>query len=447
MSKCLRFHPIYFQRFANGGPFCYTPRTMLKPKTTTLKNGLRIVTVPMKDNPTVTVLVMVEAGSRYETRKTNGLSHFLEHMCFKGTLRRKSSEIAYELEAMGAETNAFTGYDYTGYYAKGQAHLFPKLLDVVADVYQNSTFPEAELEKERGVICGEIDMYEDLPHRKVQDLIAVSLYGDQPAAFPIAGTKENVRRFTRKDFVDYRNTHYIASKTSIIIAGGIDGSVVANVKRAFKDIPTRKPERKKNISPKAGDQVITETRKTDQSHLVLGMRSIKADHPDMPALTLAVGLLGQGMSSRLFTKLREEMGAGYYIRAAVSPSDDAGDVMISTGTEASRVPEVVAAIVGEIRRMREEPVTEAELSKQKEYAIGGMLMGLETSDAVAGHFAHGVVLHLKLKTPGELEKEIRSVTVKDVLRVSKKYLKEDLFRLAAVGPILDKKAVTASLHS
>jgi predicted Zn-dependent peptidase len=407
---------------------------MIKPKITTLKNGLRIVTVPMKDNPTVTVLIMVEVGSRNETRTTNGLSHFLEHMCFKGTVKRKSLDISYELEAMGAETNAFTGYDYTGYYAKGRANLFPKLLDVVADVYQNSIFPEAEIEKERGVICGEIDMYEDMSHRKVQDLIAISLYGDQPAGYSIAGTKENVRRFTREDFLKYRNTHYVAGKTSIIVAGGIDDSVVAEVKKAFKDIRIGKVSVKKKVSSARGDRIIAESRKTDQSHIVLGTRSIAAEHPDMPALMVAIGILGQGMSSRLFNKLREEMGAGYYIRSGISASDDSGEITISTGTEPSRVTEVIAAIVSEIRRMRTEKVTHNELAKQKEYMIGGMLMGLETSDAVASHFAQNVVLRLKLKTPQELEKEIRGVTEDDILRVSKKYLKQDLFRLALVGP-------------
>lgn len=407
---------------------------MIKPKTTTLKNGLRIITVPMKDNPTVTVLVMVEAGSRFETRKNSGLSHFLEHMCFKGTERRKSLEISYELEAMGAETNAFTSYDYTGYYAKGRAELFPRLLDVVADVYQNSVFPEAEIEKEKGVICGEIDMYEDMPHRKVQDLIAVSLYGDQPAGYSIAGTKENVRRFTRGDFLKYRDAHYVAAKTSIIVAGGIDPSVVADVKKAFRGIRVGKVSPKRKVSAAKGDRIVAEARKTDQSHLVLGLRSVPADHPDMPALLVAVGILGQGMSSRLFSRLREEMGAGYYVRAGISASDDSSDMTVSTGTEPGRVLEVARAVLDEVAKMRTAPVAESELSKQKEYMVGGMLMGLETSDAVAGHFAQNAVLRLRLKTPAELEREIRSVTAADVLRVSKKYLKEEKFHLAVVGP-------------
>lgn len=406
----------------------------MKPNVKTLKNGLRIVTIPMAGNPTVTVMAMVEAGSRYETAATNGLSHFLEHMCFKGTERRKASEISYELEAMGAETNAFTGYDYTGYYAKGRASLFPRLLDVVADVYQNSNFPEIELEKERGVICGEIDMYEDIPQRKVQDVIAQSLYGSQPAGFSIAGPKENIRKFSRKDFITYRDNHYIASKTTIVVAGNIDEkNIIKNIQEVFKNIRVGKNVPKKKVSSQRGSRILLSDQKTGQSHIVVAARSIPAEHPDMSALNVAVGILGQGMSSRLFNKIREEMGAGYYIRAGISASDDVSDIMISTGTESGRVAEVVAAISGELVKMQKDLVTIDELTKQKEYLIGGMLMGLETSDAVAAHFAHQAILRLPLKTPKELEREMRAVTPEDILRVSKKYFKPNLFHLALVG--------------
>lgn len=407
----------------------------MKPKEKVLKNGLRIITIPMQDNPTVTVMVMVEAGTRYETLKNNGISHFLEHMCFKGTEKRKSLDIAYELESMGAETNAFTSYDYTGYYAKGQAHLFPKLLDVVADVYLNSTFPADELEKERGVICGEIDMYEDMPVRKVHDVISQSLYGDQPAGYTVLGPKENIRKFTRDDFVDYRNTHYVAGKTVIVVAGNISpADAEKHIAQVFKNVRVGKVIAKKKLQAKTGARSMIAAKKTDQSHLVLGMRTIAAGHPDMNALSLAVGILGQGMSSRLFTKLREEMGAGYYVRSSVSASDDGGDITLSTGTEPSRVKEVFDAMTHELSRMRTEKIADAELNKQKEYFVSSMVMGLETSDAVAGHYAHYALLHLPLKTPKQIEKEIRQVTVADIARVSKKYLAASGFHVAVIGP-------------
>ncbi|MEI8224047.1 MAG: pitrilysin family protein [bacterium] len=410
----------------------------MKPKEKILKNGLRIITIPMTDNPTVTVMVMVEAGSRFETRANNGISHFLEHMCFKGTEKRKSLDIAYELEAMGAETNAFTGSDYTGYYAKGQAHLFPKLLDVVADVYLHSTFPADELEKERGVISGEIDMYEDMPQRKVHDVMSEALYGDQPAGYTILGPKENIKTLSRDAIVAYRNSHYIAEKTTIVVAGNITASAVEKlVTQMFKNIRTGKKISKKKLAAQEGDRSKIVYKKTDQSHIVLGMRSIAAGHADATALGMAIGILGQGMSSRLFNKLREEMGAGYYVRAGISATDDGGDITLSTGTEPKRVPEVFKAMSHEVARMRTELVSEGELNKQKEYFVGGMLMGLETTDAVAGHYAHFAMIHQPLKTPQQIEKEIRAVTVSDIKRVAQKYLKETGFHVAVIGPHTD----------
>lgn len=403
-----------------------------------LANGLRIVTVPMKDNPTVTVLVMVEAGTRYETRSINGLSHFLEHMCFKGTEKRGSLQIAYELEAMGAETNAFTSYDYTGYYAKGRAALFPQLLDVVSDVYLHSVFPETEIEKERGVICGEIDMYGDLPQRAVHDLFAESLYGDQPAGYTILGPKENIKRFTRNDFVNYHKKHYVAEKTVVVVAGNITSSEAEKlVTRAFKDIATGKVVTKKKLAKTSGDRVMVQFKKTDQSHLVVGMRSVPMGHVDRTTMEVLVAALGQGMSSRLFTKLREEMGAGYYVRASLgylTDADDTCDLNIKTGTEPKRVPEVIQAIMGEVARLRTEPLSAGELQKVKEFLIGGMYMGMESSDAAASHAAHFAIFHQAIKTPQDIEKALRKVTADQVLAAAKKYLKPSDFHVALIGP-------------
>lgn len=415
---------------------------------TTLKNGLRILTVPMQDNPTVTIMVTVQAGTRYETRATNGLSHFLEHMCFKGTERRKSLDIAYELESLGAETNAFTSHDYTGYYAKGRAETLPQLLDVVSDVYLHSTFPEAEIEKERGVIIGEIDMYEDLPHRKVQELMNEALYGDQPAGYTTLGPKENIKKFSRVDFIRYHEQHYIAEKTIVVVAGNIDSKEVLRlVTTAFAGMRTGRVISKKKAQTKEGTLLIQSTKKTDQAHITLGVRSCRADHQDIPALGLAVGILGQGMSSRLFTKLREEMGAGYYVRASMSASDDCGDIVIATGTDPVRVPEVVQAICDTTRLLTKTLISSSELRKQQEYSIGGLMMGLETSDAVAGYFVHQALLGLPLKTPLQTIRELRAVTPQDILRVSKKYLNLRKAHLALVGGTFSEQEYTSLFSS
>jgi predicted Zn-dependent peptidase len=407
----------------------------MKPKLKTLKNGLRIVSIPIKESPTVTVLVMVETGARYETKETNGLSHFLEHMCFKGTQKRKALDIAYELEAMGAETNAFTGYDYTGYYAKGRSELFPKLLDVVADVYQNSTFPEQEIEKERGVIMGEIDMTEDVPQARIGYLFLESLYGDQPAGRMICGPKENIKKFSRDDFVTYHKQHYVAEKTLVIVAGNVEHATVAKeIEKAFAHVARGKILSKKKITKETGNKFASIIKSSDQAHVVLGLRALPLGHKDLSAFSVMTAVLGQGMSSRLFIKLREEMGAGYYVSAGNGASDDAGEFEVATGTEPKRVPEIIDAIKGETARMRTERVPAHELAKTKEYLVGRLYMGLESSDAIAQLYASQAIFHRPFKTPKEIEKETRAVTAEDVLKAAKKYLKEEHFHIATIGP-------------
>jgi predicted Zn-dependent peptidase len=201
----------------------------------------------MKENPTVTVLVLVGTGSDYETKKVNGISHFLEHMCFKGTIKRPNAqEISHELDALGCQYNAFTDHEMTGYYAKSDAKNFTKIFDVVSDIYLNSTFPEAEMQKEKGVIIEEINMYEDMPQRHVQDMFQEVLYGDQPAGWNIAGPKHNIRNMERVDFVKYKASHYVAHNTVIVVCGSVtNDEVYKEVSKHFKDVPIKKVKKLK----------------------------------------------------------------------------------------------------------------------------------------------------------------------------------------------------------
>src|SRR3989344_8490171 len=207
-------------------------------KKTILYNGLRIITAPQPDNPAVTILVLVEAGSEYETKDINGLSHFLEHLCFKGTKKRpKAIDITGELDSIGAFYNAFTSQEFTGYFAKAQAKHFDKILDVVSDIYLNSVFDPTEIDKERGVIIEEINMYEDLPMARVHYLFLELLYGDQPAGWNIVGEKEVIQALQREDFLDYRGKHYLAEKTIVVIAGNInEEETIAKVKGIFTEM-------------------------------------------------------------------------------------------------------------------------------------------------------------------------------------------------------------------
>ncbi len=211
-----------------------------------LDNGLRIIIVPKPDSLTTTILILVEAGSKYETKEINGISHFLEHMCFKGTKKRPQPiDIASELDAIGANYNAFTSMEYTGYFAKAQPNHFDITLDVVSDIYMNQIFNHQEIDKERGVIIEEINMYEDLPMRRVQELFTTLLYGDQPAGWDVSGDKDVIKKLTRNDFVAYRGKHYLPSATTVIVSGAFDEkTIVKKINAAFRGMAVGKKEEK-----------------------------------------------------------------------------------------------------------------------------------------------------------------------------------------------------------
>src|SRR3989344_631902 len=322
-----------------------------------LHNGLRVIIVPMKDNPTVTVLVLVEAGSKYEGKKNNGISHFLEHMCFKGTSKRpKAIDISKELDSLGSHYNAFTAQEYTGYYAKSDARHFNKIFDIVSDIYLNSTFPEAEMQKEKGVIIEEINMYEDMPHRHVQDLMMKLLYGDQPAGWNIAGEKKNILNMKRDDFVKYKAAHYLPEATVLVVAGQVkEKEVFMEVSKIFADIKSGQKDKKPKVKEfQTKPEVLLKFKKTDQTHFVLGVRTYDLFNKKNAILSVLGGVLGGGMSSRLFQKLREEMGVGYYVRAYNDVYTDHGFFQISAGVDNKRINEVIRAVLAECKKLKEE---------------------------------------------------------------------------------------------
>lgn len=420
----------------------------MKFKKKTLKNGMRVITVPMPEALTATVLVLVEAGSKYETKEINGLSHFLEHMCFKGTTKRpKAIDIAGELDSIGAQYNAFTGQEYTGYWAKASFRKMGKILDVVSDIYLNPVFNEQEIEKEKGVIVEEINMYEDMPSRHVQDIFSELLYGDQPAGWNIAGEKGIVRKLGREDFVKYRGEHYVASATTVIVAGKFDEKkVLSDIERKFKNAPTSKKHTKKKVKEdQKKPQTLVKYKKTDQTHLVIGFRSHGIFYKQNPALTVMAGILGGGMSSRLFQKLREEMGVGYYVRAYNDASTDHGVFQASAGVDNKRVKEVIQAILGEFRKLKETLVSEEELKKVQDYLIGNMYLELESSDELASFYGMQEVLKKTELSPQQLAKKIKEVTPAQMKRIAGQIFTKEGLNMALIGPYKDKKAFTSIL--
>lgn len=407
-----------------------------------LKNGLRVVTVPMKDNPTATVLVLVEAGSKYEEKKVNGISHFLEHMCFKGTTKRpKAIDISKELDSLGSQYNAFTAQEYTGYYAKSDAKHFSKIFDIVSDVYLNSTFPEPEMQKEKGVIIEEINMYEDMPNRHVQDLIMKLLYGDTPAGWNIAGEKKNILNMKREDFVEYKKQHYLPEATVILVAGNVtEKQVLKEVNKIFKDVKRGKKVGKVKVKEiQTKPQALVSFKKTDQAHFVLGVRSFDLFNKNNAVLSVLGGILGGGMSSRLFQKLREEMGVGYYVRAYNDAYTDHGFFQISAGVDNKRIYEVVQAVLNEMNALKYETIGEEELEKVKEYLIGNMKLTLESSDDIANFYGGQELLKRELKNAEDKAKEIRKVTASEIKKLANDIFKDQKLNFALIGPFKDNK--------
>lgn len=420
----------------------------MKYSKTKLKNGLRVITVPMKDNPTVTVLVLVETGSKFETKAKNGISHFLEHMCFKGTEKRPTAHaISAELDGIGSQYNAFTSQEYTGYYAKSDAKHFKKIFDVVSDIYLNSTFPETEMEKEKGVIIEEINMYEDMPQRHVQDVFTALLYGDQPAGWNIAGTRENVQAMKRDDFVAYKKAHYVPSATTVIVSGNVkEKEVEKEINRVFGTLKSApKSGKKETISKQNKPAVSISYKKTDQTHIVLGVRTFDAYDKRLPTLAVLSTILGGGMSSRLFIKLREELGVAYYVRTMNDNATDHGFFEISAGISNNRIHEVLREILIECKKLTQEFVSKEELEKAKEYIAGNMKLELESSDAWANYFGGQEVLHKKIELPDDIEKKIRKVTPAQIQELAKEIFVDRNLNLAIIGPFENKEDFASKL--
>lgn len=417
----------------------------MTPKRTILPNGLRVITVPLRDSETVTVLSLVQAGSNYEERKDAGISHFLEHVCFKGTAKRPTSlHIAHELDSLGAESNAFTSNEYTGYYAKGQPKHVEKFVDIISDIYLNSTFPEAELEKEKGVILEEMNMYNDQPESLVDQEFTKLVYGDQPAGRPIIGFEEVIRGATRDQFVQYKKDHYAAKTTVIVVAGPIEHKkTLALVKKYFAGISTGKTKaKKKTQDTQQSPQVKVIPKETQQSHLVLGFRSLHTYHKDLATLSVLSGILSGGFSSRLFQKFREEMGVCYYVYSYQASYSDHGIFTLRAGVTNTRVEEVVSEMLKELDRLKTELVSDEELTKTKEYLASHMRMGLESSNAWAGWYGGEDVMGKKLETPAEKEKALRAVTAAQIKKLASKIFVKNNLNLAVIGPKVTKEGLS-----
>lgn len=407
-----------------------------------LKNGLRVLLVPQPSTLAATVLILVEAGSEYETKDINGLSHFLEHLMFKGTKNRpKPGMISHELDSLGAEYNAFTGGQYTGYYAKVQKAKIGKAIDLVSDLYLNPIFIPGEIEKERGVIIEEINMYEDTPMRRVHELFTSLLYGDQPAGWDIAGRKEVIRNLKREQFEEYRLKHYVAPKTAVVVSGNFNSKLVLRqINQTFGHLDKSSAPKKPAVTEKQTKPALSVNfKKSDQSHLVLGVRAFSIFDKRRYALQVLADVLGGGMSSRLFHKVREELGAAYYVKADSDLTFDHGYFSISAGVDHLKIGVVIKAILGEMKRLTKELVPESEIKKSKDHMIGNFTLSLESSDELASFYGGQEIITKNPVSPSEIIKKVKAVKAEEVRILARELFKNNSLNLAIIGPYKDKE--------
>lgn len=410
----------------------------MKPfKKIALPNGLRLILAPRASSVAASVLILVEAGSEYETKRINGISHFLEHMAFKGTERRpRPGMIAEELAALGAQSSAFTTQESTGYWAKVAAPKFPKVLDIVADLCLHPLFAPEEIEKERGVIVEEMNMYEDMPMRRVHDLFLSLIYGDQPAGWRVDGEKEIIRKLGRGDLVAYRNARYAAPATVIAVAGKFDeAAVLRQVRAAFGGLPRRAVAKKaRTVERQARPRLKLSFKESDQGHLVLGFRAWSISDRRRYALQVLADILGGGMSSRLWKRVREELGAAYYVYADADLSLDHGFFAVAAGADRTRIAIVIRAALEECAKLRDEIVSESELRRAKDHMIGNLLLGLETADELASFYGEQEVLRQAPLPPDAIVDRINGITAAEVRAAARGVFKDRGLNLAVIGP-------------
>ena len=406
---------------------------------TTLGNGIRVLTADMPQVPSVACFVMLAAGSRYETPESKGIAHFAEHMFFKGTGRRPTARtISAEIDGIGGEFNAFTGKELTGYYVKSSSETRDVALDVLVDMLLNSRFDPEEIAKEKGVILEEMNVYLDTPARYVGSVYERLLYGDQPLGWDILGTKETIEATTRDTFVSYLDAWYKPERIVIGVAGRIGEGLHDRLEELLGGVEARDTGTPLPAEiPPNGTPVMLHTKQSEQAHLHLGVRGYPLDHPDRYALQLLAVVLGGGMSSRLFTEVRERRGLAYYVHAANGTFTDAGTLYTGAGVDVGRIDEAIQTIVGELRKTAAEPLPADELEKARGYAKGRFVLRLESPQGLIQFGLRRELLEHELEEPDDVLRQLDAITADDVRRVARDLLEDTQLYLAVVGPFDD----------
>ena len=409
----------------------------------TLSNGLRVLTAPLGHAQSVACYVMLAAGSRYEQADNRGIAHFAEHMFFKGTEKRPTArDIAMEVDSIGGEFNAFTSKEYTGYYIRCAGEQRDQALDVLVDMLLNSKFDSEELEREKGVIIEEMNMYVDTPRDYVSSVYEELLFGSNPLGWETLGTKETIRAATRDTFLDYLGHWYTPQRMVVGVAGAVGNDLLPTLEGLLGDMSGNGAgmPAPAQLERSAKPQVKISRKDSDQANVCLGVPSYPFDHPDRYALQLLGTVLGTGMSSRLFLEVREKRGLAYYVYAFNSSFTDTGTLFSQAGVDLNRAEEAVEVIASEFRKLAEEPVPAAELEKARALAKGRFVLQTESPNGLITSGLRREVLEGGAVEPEEILAGYDKVTVEDLSRVAEDVIANEGMRLAVIGPFDDAAA-------
>lgn len=424
---------------------------VMKPTPKKLKNGMSVLIVPQKGAESMTLLVLCRVGSRYETQEINGASHFIEHLMFKGTKKRPTTEdISRELDRYGAAYNAYTDKDMTGYYIKMDAGKTKLAVDMLYDMLFHSKYDPKEINRERGVIVEEINMYEDNPQAHVDDLLEEALFPNSTLGWNIAGPREVIRAVPRAQLIAYRDAYYIPERMTIVVAGKIMPGIFPLLQKTFGTVK-RKTGSDQPFDPfclptKIHEPLAYQDKNTEQVQLSLAFYGLPIGHADAPTAGLLATILGGTMSSRLFIQIRERQGLCYSVHASHHAREDVGMFAIGAGLDKKRVKEAIDAIVIELKKILKHGVTAEELRRAKDHIRGRTMLSFEDSATQAEWYGRQWLFRKKLETPDERMAEFERVTAKHIKALAQKIFRPELMAIALIGPLGTREQVEKLVH-
>jgi predicted Zn-dependent peptidase len=405
---------------------------------TALENGIQVITEEIPSVHSISVGIWIPAGSRDENWEENGISHFIEHMLFKGTKRRSARQIAKEIDSVGGVLNAFTSKEYSSFYAKVLAEHFPIALDLLFDLYLNSTFSSEEMEKERQVIVQEISMVEDTPDEYIHDLFNESFWPHHPLGFPILGRLETIEDLKRARLKDFFTENYLRVEPIFVAAGRLKHEdLLKPVREALGRIRPR-PKQTQRRPPKAHPQILVKNKSLEQVHLVLGAKGFSATHPRRYAFSVLNTIFGGGMSSRLFQEIRENRGLAYSVYSFLSSFIDSGMIGVYVGTGENTLTSVLKIIRREMKKLAENSLKSGELRSAKEQLKGNLLLSLESTDSRMGRLAKSEIYFHRFVSPEEIIEGIERVSVEEVADLARQLFQTTSLSLTVLGPVTEK---------